>query len=62
MRKSVHEALETVNMSQASSIPVEMEKIWASAKNKESLQILSRELFVTKAKERSLDCVEWLRY
>ena len=38
-------------MTENSPIPVEMERFWASSKNKEKLQILSRDFFVRKSKE-----------
>ena len=46
-----HEALEYVSMTDNSPIPVEMEHFWASSKNKEKWQILSRDLFVRKSRE-----------
>ena len=45
------EPFEVVNLSIDSDVLVEMEKFWASATNKERLQILSGDLFTSKVKE-----------
>ena len=50
-REQQYEALEYVSLTENSPIPVEMERFWASSKNKERLQILSRDFFIKKSKE-----------
>ena len=48
------ESIEYVNLLLESPPPVELERFWAFLKNKEELQILSREFFKQKAKETNL--------
>ena len=43
--------MDVVNLSADTSIPVEMERFWASSKNKHNLQLLSRNHFIEKAKQ-----------
>ena len=47
--RSPVDAVEVVNMKLSSPIPVELERFWASAKNKENMQLMSRVMFASKA-------------
>ena len=51
------EPIEYVNLLLESPSPVELERFWAFSKNKEELQILSREFFKQKAEETNLTLV-----
>ena len=51
------EPIEYVNLLLESPPPAELEKFWAFSKNKEELQILSREFFKQKAEETNLTLV-----
>ena len=50
-RRGKEGAVDIVNLSADTSIPVEMERFWASSKNKHNLQLLSRDYFIEKAKK-----------
>ena len=52
-RSNAVEPVEYVNNLLGSSPPVEVDRFWASSKNKEKLQILSREFFQEKAQEKN---------
>ena len=52
-RSNDAEPVEYVNILLESPPPVEVDKFWASSKNKEELQILSREFFQEKAQEKN---------
>ena len=53
-RSSDIEPVEYVNLSLDSPSPVEIDRFWASSKNKERLQILSRQFFTQKANEHDV--------
>ena len=52
VRRTKCDPLETVNLSLDSSIPAQIDRFWASSKNKGSLQILPRDFFIEKAEEQ----------
>ena len=53
-RSNAVEPVEYVNILLESSPPVEVDRFWASSKNKEELQILSREFSKRKLKRRTI--------
>ena len=56
-RRSPCNPLVFVNLQQSSFIPVQIEKFWACTTNKENLQLLSREFFASKSKEKCLNII-----
>ena len=50
-RRSEKDTLEIMNIKLQSPIPVQVERFWSSDQNKESIQALSRNYFIEKARE-----------
>ena len=49
--RGTEKAVDVVNLSADTSIPLEMERLWASSKNKHNLQLLSQDYFIEKAEK-----------
>ena len=55
--RATNDLVEFVNLTRTSSIPVQLDKFWSSCQNKEKLQNISREFFVSKSRDGNMKLI-----
>ena len=56
-RRATNDPVEFVNLTRTSSIPVQLDKFWSCCQNKEKLQNLSRQFFVSKSRDGNMKLI-----